>query len=245
MMRFSILLILLFPAIAFNASAVLAAASAENDPWYEVELIVFEHVGTRNDQESDEFDTPIQGIELVPAVSATPDTPAAESASRQPTFSMLKDSEMRLRSPMQRLKASPRYKPLLHIGWRQPATAAAGFPGVRLPAGAPGNSSGSAENLSARNGDAGSAPQALEGLVRLSRGRFLNLGVDLRLRQPAEPARGLFSRQAEPDRVFRLQQARRVRRGELNYFDHPRFGAIVLITPYDNAGARATGLSQP
>ncbi|MGB5299133.1 MAG: CsiV family protein, partial [Thiogranum sp.] len=31
---------------------------------------------------------------------------------------------------------------------------------------------------------------------------------------------------------IRLRQQRRMRSKELHYFDHPRFGVIALITPY-------------
>jgi hypothetical protein len=32
-----------------------------------------------------------------------------------------------------------------------------------------------------------------------------------------------------------LQEQRRLRSGELHYFDHPRFGLIVLVTPVANS----------
>jgi hypothetical protein len=36
-------------------------------------------------------------------------------------------------------------------------------------------------------------------------------------------------------RVFRLQQSRRMRSSEIHYLDHPLFGIIALVTPYDLA----------
>lgn len=72
--------------------------------------------------------------------------------------------------------------------------------------------------------------------MRLSRSRFLHLALDLRYSPqgaaPAGPLFSIFGREAESAPLYRLAQSRRVRSGELNYFDHPRFGAIVMLTPY-------------
>jgi hypothetical protein len=34
-------------------------------------------------------------------------------------------------------------------------------------------------------------------------------------------------------RVFRLQQSRRMRSSEIHYLDHPLFGVIAQVTPYE------------
>ena len=49
--------------------------------------------------------------------------------------------------------------------------------------------------------------------------------------------------EAEPVRipsVFRLTQSRRMRSRELHYLDHPMFGVIVQVTPYEGPGASAS-----
>ena len=46
---------------------------------------------------------------------------------------------------------------------------------------------------------------------------------------------GFFQRPTATEERYRLQQARRVRSTELQYFDHPRFGAIVLVTQIGGA----------
>lgn len=35
-----------------------------------------------------------------------------------------------------------------------------------------------------------------------------------------------------PDQIYVLDQERRMRSGEIHYIDHPRFGMLVLVTPY-------------
>ena len=60
-----------------------------------------------------------------------------------------------------------------------------------------------------------SASDALEGTITLVRERFLHLAVDLVLQS-----------------TYVLDEKRRVRSGELHYFDHPMFGVIAQVNPY-------------
>ena len=55
----------------------------------------------------------------------------------------------------------------------------------------------------------------LDGTVTLVRERFLHLDVDLMLQS-----------------TYSLQEKRRMRSGELHYFDHPVFGVIAEVNPY-------------
>ena len=71
----------------------------------------------------------------------------------------------------------------------------------------------------------------VEGFVKLLRERFLHLDIDLFLRP--DPA------MSEDQRVYHLQETRRVRSGEVHYFDHPKFGVIARVTPY--AAAQSAG----
>ena len=67
----------------------------------------------------------------------------------------------------------------------------------------------------------GASAQGLSGLVYLERGTYLHLGMSLRY--------GGYS----------LNESRRVKFYEKNYYDHPAFGVIALVTPA--AGARPAG----
>lgn len=70
---------------------------------------------------------------------------------------------------------------------------------------------------------------ALGGTLRFYLSRFLFVDIDLALK---EPAGGTFSGgtgQEAP--VYRLDDHRRVRIAEINYFDHPKFGALVRVAP--------------
>ena len=59
------------------------------------------------------------------------------------------------------------------------------------------------------------AGDTLDGSVTLVRERFLHLDLDLML-----------------DATYSLDERRRVRSGELHYFDHPMFGVIAQVNPY-------------
>jgi hypothetical protein len=115
-----------------------------------------------------------------------------------------------------RLRASGTYVPIAHAAWSQTASAwgtRAGFSLDKL----------------------GISVAGLSGNVFLERGQFLHLGLSLTY-AIAQPATRLG---AGPDTAFTLNESRRVRFYERNYFDHPAFGVIALVTPAQ--GARPPG----
>jgi hypothetical protein len=115
-----------------------------------------------------------------------------------------------------RLRASGGYVPVAHVAWSQTASAwgtRAGFPLSRLGVDVPG----------------------LTGNVFLERGQFLHLGLSLSWTMAAPPA-GLG---AGPGTTFTLNETRRVRFYERNYYDHPAFGVLALVSPAH--GARPPG----
>jgi hypothetical protein len=129
---------------------------------------------------------------------------------------MLPPSVWQLTELENRLRASGTYVPVAHAAWSQTASSwgtRAGFPLQRL----------------------GVNAQGLAGTVFLEHGQFLHLGMSLTYAMPAPPP----TLGAAPDTPFTLNESRRVRFYERNYFDHPAFGVIALVTP--SQGARAPG----
>ena len=115
-----------------------------------------------------------------------------------------------------RLRASGVYVPVAHTAWSQTASSwgtRAGFTMQKLGIEVPG----------------------LSGTVFLERGQWLHLGMSLSYAMPAPPP-GLG---AAPDTPFTINESRRVRFYERNYFDHPAFGVIALVSPAQ--GARPPG----
>jgi len=98
---------------------------------------------------------------------------------------------------------------------------------------------------------------ALDGTVRLHRARYLHLRADLVYYRPASGALGprrpsdgepggraadtgaasldadYLPRETAVPTLFRLTQSRRMRSGELHYLDHPLFGLLVQVRPYE------------
>ncbi|NNG11631.1 MAG: hypothetical protein HKM88_00120 [Halobacteria archaeon] len=77
---------------------------------------------------------------------------------------------------------------------------------------------------------------SVQGRVRLIRERFLHLDVELFLMAIRGQASTLVDSRIP---LFELNEKRRIRSGELHYFDHPRFGMIARITPYRPSEAPA------
>jgi|GEM_PF-454964 len=125
---------------------------------------------------------------------------------------LLPSSEFQMDGVASRLRASGRYVPVAHIAWAQTASP------WRKPVDIPVQSLG----LDA---------QGLTGSVALERGQFLHLALDLRYMM-SDPPPGLG---APPRTVFVLNQSHRVRFHERNYFDHPAFGVIALVTSDETA----------
>ena len=108
----------------------------------------------------------------------------------------------------QKLQNTTNYQPVAHFAWQQTASSwgsRAGFTVAKLAGAVPG----------------------LSGIVYLESGTYLHLGMALNY-QSSNPPDGLG---ATPGTVFALNESRRVKWDQLNYFDHPAFGVIALVTP--------------
>ena len=88
----------------------------------------------------------------------------------------------------------------------------------------PGWERGQAVPLELRTTDSSGA--LLQGTVSVALSRYLHLTADLRLIE------------SEAGASMTLRETRRMRSGELHYLDHPRFGVLVRITPYEKPAAQ-------
>lgn len=67
----------------------------------------------------------------------------------------------------------------------------------------------------------------IDGYVRFYMSRFLHVEVNLAFQPQASTLGGV-----DPAPMpYRLSEQRRVKSQELHYFDHPKFGALVRVTP--------------
>ena len=136
-----------------------------------------------------------------------PGRPALEKASSLQEsgtgpYTVLPKSRWRLNSEASRISSSGDLKLLLHTAWRQPAVGRDETKTIHLH----------------------SSVTPLEGTITISVERYLHADLDLLLNK----AGGTYFSSSRGG--FRLQESRRMRSGEVHYFDHPMMGALVLIS---------------
>jgi hypothetical protein len=146
------------------------------------------------------------------SVARGPDTPDSPVTGR--FVQAIPPSQYQLNAVAARLQNTTNYPPIAHFAWQQTASSwgsRAGFTIAKLAGNVPG----------------------LSGTIYLERGSYLHLGMALSY-QPANVPAGLSAAQGQ---VFNLNELRRVKYDQLNYYDHPAFGVIALVTPAN----RSTG----
>jgi hypothetical protein len=229
-----------FQTVRYGLHALLAIAvlcvtqtyaadkDADKPRIYQVDVIVFRNLNPNASSETWPLATAVQqqdptapdNLELLlsqvePAIntdslasdlsapdSLVPDQNPDNSAFR--IFYELNDTR-RLNGEYKRLTSSTNYQPILYATWRQEVAdkvTAEAFD-VALT-GVPGN--------------------VLDGQFRLYRERYMHLVVDLQL--PAESSRFANTQPL----VYTMSQSRRLRDTDIQYFDHPKFGVISLVT---------------
>lgn len=105
------------------------------------------------------------------------------------------------------LENSGRHRVLSHLLWQQSVEAKSASKPVQIA----------------------SAAGELDGALRFYLSRFLLVDLNLNLRET-----GMATAVSEPGKeapIYRLNEHRRVKIAEVHYFDHPKFGALVRVTP--------------
>jgi len=146
----------------------------------------------------------LEGGELwarAPDKSATADVNDAVSVGEKPA------ADSALSATAAALESSGRHHVLAHLRWQQSAEAKSVSKPVKVV----------------------STDGALEGALRFYLSRFLLLDVNLTLREAVSGGMSAGAGQIAP--AYRLTEARRVKSSETYYFDHPKFGALVRVSP--------------
>lgn len=196
-------------ALCLFCSSTVNSQEAAPGPAYNIELVVFRSTSAQGGAEN----WSAEGATSEDSVAGA-ETGSGSSVGR--FVNVLPASQFQLTEIENKLRASGAYVPIAHVAWSQTASAwgtRAGFTLQKLGIDAPG----------------------LAGTVFLERGQFLHLGMALSYAPPDPPA-GLG---AAPGTTFTMNQSRRIRFYERNYYDHPAFGVIALVTPAQ--GARSPG----
>jgi hypothetical protein len=191
-------------------------------PVYNVELVIFRATTALGAPENWSSSTKLESSpdsgnpeasgELPPPAPVAPATAAQTARFVQ----ALPETQYQLTNVVAKLRQSGGYAPVAHVAWSQTASpwgTRAGFPVQRL----------------------GINVEGLSGTIFLERGQYLHLGMSLSYAIANPPP----SLAAEPGTVFTLNDSNRIRFRELNYYDHPAFAVIALVTP--SQGARPAG----
>lgn len=182
-------------------STAPTAAPAYIGPAYNIEIVIFRARAALGQPES-------WAAENTASATVAGGEASSGSGSVGKLLGVLPTSDYRLTSIASRLRTSGTYVPVAHAAWVQTASAwgtHAGFPLESLGINVPG----------------------LTGNVFLERGQYLHLGMTLNYTMQ-DPPPGL---DAPPGTTFVMNETRRVRFYQRNYYDHPAFGVIALITP--------------
>lgn len=183
------------------APSQTASAPANSGPSYDVEIVVFRAKVALGQPES-------WAAETTASATVAGGEAASGSGSAGQLLTVLPAADYRLTAIESRLRSSGTYLPVAHAAWVQTASAwgtRAGIPLDSLGINVPG----------------------LTGVMFLQRGEFLHLGMTLNYTMQ-DPPPGL---KASPGTTFVMNENRRVRFYQRNYYDHPAFGVIALVTP--------------
>jgi hypothetical protein len=195
--------------LAALACGVPALSEDAATPGYHIEIIVFRANSAQGGAENWSTEGSVNN-------TVGEESAAANSSQVGHFISALAPAQFQLNDLETKLRSSGAYVPVAHVAWAQTASAwgtRAGFPVQKLGVDVPG----------------------LNGTVYLERGQYLHLGMALSYAIASPPA-GLG---AGPGTAFSLNENRRVRFYERNYYDHPAFGVIALVTPAQ--GSRPAG----
>lgn len=142
----------------------------------------------------------------------TPSFANAISLNTEPNadFSLLTDKQLSLHDAKQRIQK--RYPLIMHKGWRQLITDKEHAQKVHVTSNINNNE--------------------VDGIVRLSMGRNLNVDTDLLFRKTGS------------DNTFRLKETSRLRADEITYIDHPNYGVLVMVSPEKTATVKPATVAQ-
>jgi hypothetical protein len=242
---------------------VYAAAPEEEQEeltWYDVEIIIFRHHDLLGASKENWPQFPGEpdfrnAFKLLPALPKHLSL-AHSSRLRKPIpFSRLREDELRMTDRLERLMRAKTFQPLIHMGWRQPGYDREEAKAVHIHGGVlirppqddkqeAGEEMPNEVEAYYDDGLEGPPPPMINGTIKLIRTRFLHVEADLLYHNMLPEQKDDIKL---PTRYFRLQTSRRMRSKEIHYIDHPMFGMLVLITPYEdpNAVKEQTGSDNP
>lgn len=225
------------------ACVLLALPGIAAARWYQVDVVVFRHnveasAGAEQWPEMTEIPDFSDSMDLITDLPAMGDEPVdtqTSSGAGPIAFKALERNERGLNDVERRLRNSSEYTPLLSAAWRQPSFGVGGAKRVHL------SDVDTRGSTPARQGeDTGSSAAAvaltprIEGSVMVKVARLMSVDVDF-----------IYDHDGTP---VRMKASRGMKLREVHYFDHPLFGVLVQVVPFDlpeEDPAAGTGSDEP
>lgn len=212
--------------ILFGIVGLLQPLTGVAASMYQIEIIVFSRPGGGYEEHS----ASALGLRYPSRLSTLQQAPA--DATSVGSYQLL-PATARLLNNEEVALAKRGFPILFHGAWRQSVDTATRATAVLVPGG---RSVGNHREL--------------EGYVTLSAESYLHINVNLWLSQFSVPGNTTTDPIILPtpdgiadintteaptsvSKLFVLQQQRKLRSGELHYFDHPRFSALVMVKPVE------------
>lgn len=193
--------------------------------WYQVEVVVFRHnvaSSAGGEQWPARTELPDFGdsMDLITDLPAMADEPADAQITSGPgpiAFKSLQRNERGLHDMERRLRNSSEYAPLLSAAWRQPSFGVSGAKRVHLRD----LDTHAGVRVSPSTDRIASVPATprIEGTVAVKVARQMSVDIDF-----------IYDHDGT---AVRLKAARGMQLREVHYFDHPLFGVLVQVVPYD------------
>ncbi len=196
--------------------------------WYQVDVVVFRHnvESTAGGEQwpamtaLPDFGDSMDLITDLPAMADEPRDAQVASGPGPIAFKALERNERGLNDVERRLRNSSEYAPLLSAAWRQPSFGVSGAKRVHLTD----IDTHAAAHVKQTTDNTAGVPVAaltprIEGTVTVKVARQMNVDIDF-----------IYDHDGKP---VRLTAARSVKLREVHYFDHPLFGVLVQVVPYD------------
>ena len=194
----------------FASLFVFASGMVKAEQWYQVELVVFEHINAYSDEQ-----WPITDIEI--------ESLSPNSANRyiQPA------SPDKLANIAASLSRSANYRVHYYQSWQQSML-----------------TKGRAKTLSIESDN-----EMVSGSIKLYKATYLHANLDLWLMENQAQTNSWSDSSPEgidisAPRNPNLQEARRIRSKKVYHFDHPKFGALLELTPIKTPQAAMVDIEQ-
>ena len=185
---------------------------------YLVELAVFTTQNAGNTEKWTSVDKPLNARKMSRAV-----IPGQGNLKLEQEPAELKQSVFS--SYVNRIRKNPRRKVILSTHWVQPVSSPASTIIARI-------SEQKDTAYSATENHAAIIKPLINGFINFYLDAQYTLEADIRYTPPYRPS--ILDEEPDSGPVsYRIYEKRRMKSGELNYYDHPKFGMVLLVTPVE------------